>query len=273
MKKLISLFLALILLVSAVPAFAASLTPEDVIGSWIIYKEHIDGETIYPGKKYPTTVQFHADGTGKYTTVGYDETSTYNIKWAIKGNTVQMTFAKDGRPFLSVDRSGKYLVWTAIDINVKLYFKKTDSTTNKTVTKAILSSGVYQLNNSKKTAVFVSPSLFAKGTALKIPDTIKVNGITYKVTEIKAKACAGNPLPTTVTIGKNIKTIGANAFNGCRNLKKVTFRGTALTKVGSNAFKGIQSAVTVTCPKAKLSKYQKLLKKAGIPANTKFKAK
>ena len=100
-----------------------------------------------------------------------------------------------------------------------------------------------------------------------------MNGKTYKVTEIKAKACAANLLLTAVTIGKNIKTIGANAFNGCRNLKKVTFRGTALTKVGSNAFKGIQSAVTVTCPKAKLSKYQKLLKKAGIPQAARFKAK
>ena len=37
MKRIISLLLCLILLVSAVPAFAASMTPEDLIGTWELY--------------------------------------------------------------------------------------------------------------------------------------------------------------------------------------------------------------------------------------------
>ena len=184
--------------------------------------------------------------------------------------------AKGGRPFISLKRSGSYLLYhstTDKSKDIKLYYEKVSDTTKKTVTKAILSSGVYQLNNSSKTAAFVSPSPYTKSTALKIPDTIKVNGKSYKVTEIKAKACAGNRLLTTVTLGKNIKTIGAGAFNGCANLKKITFKGTALTKAGSNAFKGTKPSITVTCPKAKLTKYQNLLKKAGIPQAAKFKAK
>ncbi len=273
MKKLISLILALILLVSAVPAFAASsLTTEDVIGTWHIFKTIHDGKTTYGST---TTVQLHADGTGKYASTGVPD-AIYSIKWTIERNTVRLTMAKGGRPFISLKRSGSYLLFhstTDKSKDIKLYYEKVSNTTKKTVTRAILSSGVYQLNNSSKTAAFVSPSPYTKSTALKIPDTIKVNGKSYKVTEIKAKACAGNRLLTAVTLGKNIKTIGAGAFNGCANLKKITFKGTALTKAGSNAFKGIQSAATVTCPKAKLTKYQNLLKKAGIPQAAKFKAK
>ena len=42
MKRIISLLLCLVLLVSTVPALAASLTPEDVIGTWKVTKEIMD---------------------------------------------------------------------------------------------------------------------------------------------------------------------------------------------------------------------------------------
>ena len=69
-----------------------------------------------------------------------------------------------------------------------------------------VSGGVYKLNHKKLTATFIKP---AKNTATKltIKDTVKENGKTYKVTEIKAKACKGMKKLTTLTIGKNVTKI------------------------------------------------------------------
>ena len=71
MKKIICLLMCLILLISCVPAaMAASLTPEKVTGTWELTKMCYDGETADAAalKKvgYGMTLQFHADGTGKY---------------------------------------------------------------------------------------------------------------------------------------------------------------------------------------------------------------
>ena len=69
---------------------------------------------------------------------------------------------------------------------------------------------------------------------------------------------------TQVTIDKNVKNIGKNAFYGCKNLKKVIIKTTKLTKktVGKNAFKGIHKKATIKVPKKKLNAYKKLLKNA-----------
>ena len=54
--------------------------------------------------------------------------------------------------------------------------------------------------------------------SVRIPDTVKVNGITCKVTAISANAFKNNKSLKSVTIGRNVTVIGTNAFYGCRNL-------------------------------------------------------
>ena len=284
MKKLISLLLALILLVSAVPSLAASLTPEMVIGTWDEYRIYFD----YPDKPdFNTTVtkqsglydtyQFHADGTGRHTMRYSDETKRYNIRWSIKGNKVRIEqeYLANSYTLYTLKLKGSSLVITNEGSNgcvITDYFKKTSESSGKSVKKAILSTGTYNLNNGKKTAVFTAPAS-KNVSSLKIPDTISVGGKTYKVTEIGNNACLGMKKLSSVTIGKNMKTIGIAAFAGCKALKKITFTGTSLSKVNASAFDGIKSKATVTCPKAKLTKYTKLLRKAGLPKTAKIKAK
>ena len=131
----------------------------------------------------------------------------------------------------------------------------------------------YQADIKKETAVFLGPK--DKNTkAITIPDTIKVNGKTCKVTEIKAKACQKLPKLEKVTIGKNVSKIGKNAFSGSNKIKTFIIRTTKLTagNVGAGAFKtGYKKTTTVKCPKGKTEDYQKILVKKGMDKKkTKF---
>lgn len=105
-----------------------------------------------------------------------------------------------------------------------------------------------------------------------IPATITVDGIKYKVTGIASKAFKNNKYITRVTIGKNVKTIGAKAFYGCKKLKNITVKTKKLDvkKVGKSAFKGINSKATIKVPKSKYKAYKILLKKKGVGRKVKI---
>ena len=107
-------------------------------------------------------------------------------------------------------------------------------------------------------------------SSITIPDTITVDGITYKVTSISKNAFKNNKKLKKVTIGKNITTIGANAFYGCKNLKTITIKSKNLKTVSKNAFKGINSKAKIKVPKSKLTKYKKLLKGKGQKSTVKI---
>ncbi len=77
-----------------------------------------------------------------------------------------------------------------------------------------------------------------------VPATVKVNGVSYKVTEIAKNAFKNCKKLTTIKIGKNIKKIGANAFSGCTKLKKVTF-GKNVKTIGKKAFYNCKKLKTV----------------------------
>ena len=119
------------------------------------------------------------------------------------------------------------------------------------------------------TVTYVKPKKNVKKVS--IPATITVKGMKYRVTAVSKDAFKNNKKVKQVTIDKNVKNIGKNAFYGCKNLKKVTIKTTKLTKktVGKNAFKGIHKKATIKVPKKKLNAYKKLLKNAGISKSVK----
>ena len=100
-----------------------------------------------------------------------------------------------------------------------------------------------------------------------IPSTITVDGYTYQVTKIAANAFKGDKQIRALIISDGITQIGNNAFNGCKNLKKITVKSTVLKKVGKGAFKKISKKVKVKVPADKKKKYKKLFKKGGIKSN------
>ena len=119
------------------------------------------------------------------------------------------------------------------------------------------------------TVTYVKPKKNVKKVS--IPATITVKGMKYRVTAVSKDAFKNNKKVTQVTIDKNVKNIGKNAFYGCKNLKKVIIKTTKLTKktVGKNAFKGIHKKATIKVPKKKLNAYKKLLKNSGMKKSVK----
>jgi len=96
------------------------------------------------------------------------------------------------------------------------------------------------------TVSFVAPGK-KKASTVKIPKTVKINGITYKVTAIEKNAFKNNKYIKKLVIGDNVTTIGANAFYGCTKLKTVTL-GKNVATISSKAFYKCTSLTTITLP-------------------------
>ncbi|MBE5924923.1 MAG: leucine-rich repeat domain-containing protein [Lachnospiraceae bacterium] len=101
-----------------------------------------------------------------------------------------------------------------------------------------------------------------------IPDSVTINGVTYKITKIADNAFAKNKKIEKVVLSSNIKSIGNGAFSGCTRLKSVTIPanvieisdkafkgctsltgikiGNGVTKIGASAFEGCKKLKSVT---------------------------
>ncbi len=97
---------------------------------------------------------------------------------------------------------------------------------------------VYKLDDDTNTASLIG----VEKTSIKkitIPATVSAERVktAYKVTAIADDACGNLKKLTSVSIGKNVKTIGESAFAGCIKLSTVT-GGAAVIKIGNSAFSG-----------------------------------
>ena len=121
-------------------------------------------------------------------------------------------------------------------------------------------------SSKKNPTVTITKFTDKKAKKLTIPATVKVKGVTYKVTAISDKAFKGNKKLTTVTIGSNVTKIGKEAFSGCKNLKKIIVTAGKLKTISKNAFKGINKKATITVKGTKKAKtaLKKQLKKKSI---------
>lgn len=102
----------------------------------------------------------------------------------------------------------------------------------------------------------------ARLTSVNVPATVKYNGMTFKVTAIANKAFKNQRNLKSAVVGKNIKSIGSEAFFGAKKLAKIKFSGTAIKTIGKNAFKSIKKNAVFTVNKSKKAFYKKLLIKA-----------
>ncbi len=103
----------------------------------------------------------------------------------------------------------------------------------------------YKVTKAGATVAFTKTTSTA--ATVKIDSTVKIDGITYKITSISANAFKGNKKVKTVTIGSNVTSIGKNAFYGCTKLKTVTI-GSKVTSIGTGAFKNCTALTKIKIP-------------------------
>lgn len=107
-----------------------------------------------------------------------------------------------------------------------------------------------------------------------VSSTVKIDGISYKVTRLENKAFANAPKATKVTLPSTITSLGAQAFTGAKSLKTIVIKSTKAVKVNKDAFKGVNTkkmTIKVTSmSKKELKAFKKQLKKAGFKGTVKL---
>ena len=127
--------------------------------------------------------------------------------------------------------------------------------------------------DSKNPEVAYQKAAVTKGTVI-VPDTVEMNGTTYKVTSIEKKAFGTGKKIKTIILGKNVKTIKKDAFAGCKTLRKIIVKTKKLTKktVAKKAFRGVRKNVRIIVPKKKKQAYRKLFYQRGLNKKVKIRS-
>ena len=111
-------------------------------------------------------------------------------------------------------------------------------------------------------------------TTLTVPSKVKIGRKNYKVTKLADYAFKGNKKLKNLTLPKNCRYIGTEAFSGCTKLKTLTIKSTKLTAqtVADNAFQGMSKKTVIKVPKSKLKEYRKLFRDKGLNKKVKVLA-
>lgn len=132
----------------------------------------------------------------------------------------------------------------------------------------------YRILNSRKKTAALAAITDKNITKMNVPATVVIGGTAYKVVQIGAGAFQGCKKLKKLILGKNITTIGKEAFINCRELKTIQLKGSALKTIKQGAFK--KTAAKITVDAKKMTKKQKdmlgkKLKKAGISKRVRVK--
>lgn len=161
------------------------------------------------------------------------------------------------KPTITATGIRKYTCLTCkISKNVTIAKLSPANWLNQTVT---VGDCIYKVTKAgRKPELALTGYLKKKATTVVVPATVKINGVTCKVTSIGPKAFAKMTRLTNVTIGKNVTGIGKNAFYGCKKLKHIEIKAAKLAKVEKSAISGISKKAVIQVPRKKVEAYKKL---------------
>ena len=152
-------------------------------------------------------------------------------------------------------------VSTAYAANSPATAPKTETNSGATAEKT--SSGITPtVNTSKKGFARITEIAKTSKTTVTVPKAVTVNGVSYKVTIIGAKAFDNCDKAKTVSLPATITTIGSKAFTGAKALKTIKINSKKV-KVDKAAFKGVNTKkMTIQLPAKATKDEKKALKKA-----------
>lgn len=111
--------------------------------------------------------------------------------------------------------------------------KITGVTVTKTDTKGEKVKFTYRVVGKKKLKL---TKITGTKSDISIPVSVKTSKkATYKIVSIGNKACQKNEAIKSLTIGKNIQTIGTKAFYGAKNLTKITMTAKNIKTIGKKS--------------------------------------
>lgn len=148
-----------------------------------------------------------------------------------------------------------------------------DNVKNGTKTIDKTSKAMYKVTGTgkNKTVGYIKSTKQNSGSII-IPDSVKINGVIYKVTSIRKNAFKNNNKIKSVKIGKNIISIGTKAFSGCKKLRNIIVSTNKLTAtdIGKNAFSKGYPEPHVKANKSKCKFYKKIFQARGMSKKCKF---
>lgn len=189
----------------------------------------IPTEILLPSSSYNTVQVFALNSANSVITSGGTRATDYEKFYAEFPEDLDKPVDPDDSvqpapPSVKVPAKGKVLS----DTKGKAQYK---------VTKSGLKGGTVEYYKNKNT----------KAAAIKIPDTITIGKITYKVTGIAETALKGNKKATKITIGNNVTQIKKNTFSQCTKLKAITL-GKNVTSIGDKAFYKCTALTQIVIP-------------------------
>ncbi len=166
--------------------------------------------------------------------------------------------------------SAAELTWSKKDYSVKSETDTTQDQVSEETTAPVngmAKSGSIEYKTFASGKATIVSNSNKKAKSINVADDIALNGVVYEIAEIKSGVYKNFKKLSKATLGRNIEKIGANAFNGCSKLGKISINANNLKSVGKNAFKGVKKNAKVTVyakDKKTYNKAVKMLKKAGL---------
>ena len=201
---------------------------------------------------------YRKNGAGDYACVGTTTNTSYVNTIPRTDRYAYLVYASDGTDFFAAFEEEEISCKSMLPQKGKTY--QIDGNKYKILKSTASAQTVAFTGITSKSRTFV-----------RIPDSVKIDGLTYKVTEISAGALRNQTKVKTVSIGKNVNKLGKQAFYGCKKLVQIVVQGKKIKSVGKAAFGKTAGYVNVYVPKSMLKKYKKLFAGKGLSANAKIR--
>lgn len=172
-----------------------------------------------------------------------------------------MTPTEDQKLRADVDGDGKITQKDVALVNSFILGEITSFPIEKLVGTTFI-TGSYKYIITSGTTVALAGLKNRNTTIVPVFPKVTYNGKSYQVTAV-ADGAFKNTTLKAINLPNSVKSIGANAFEGCKDLRRVTL-GTGITVIGAGAFKDTYKKMTVVIPSGKYDTIKALLDGKGL---------